>query len=37
MTRKLKKHTALFGLVFTVAVALLSLALTGAAFINPNI
>ena len=37
MIEKLKKNTSLFGLGFTVAVALLALALTSVTYINPDV
>ncbi len=37
MIRKLKENTAIIGLVFTIAIALLALAMTGVAYINPDV
>ena len=37
MIRKLKENPAIIGLVFTIAIALLALAMTGVAYINPDV
>ena len=37
MIEKLRKNMSLFGLVFTVAVALLTVALTGVVYLDPNV
>ena len=37
MIRKLKENPAIIGLVFTIAIALLALVMTGVAYINPDV